>query len=228
MVLVDIDELAALGYTVVRNFLSPPECAEVREAMDGQFGAEPTEQVPHELIGHPSQTHSRNFVHGICHPNPAMASLVGAMPKMVQAHCQVLRSKLPHIKLNGQSLVRTDPYEGDGDVNPGGTNPTNIHVSRRSHAANRRYLVEHACLTLGGLHVRRLTTPSCQSMIWPPLARCIRARLSTSTTSPREGRRSSSGPGRIKQPPMLSNNLFLKTATTRTMAFAGGMRWSPL
>ena len=176
---VDVDVLSAVGYTVVRNFLSHQECAKIREAMDNQFGAEPTEQVPHELIGHPSQTHSGNFVHGICHPNPAMVSLVRAMPKMVHAHCQVLRSELPHIKLNGQSLVRTDPYTGDGTVELGGSNPTNIHVSHENCHMPALYLAGHPRVSLVVCCVHRLTMPFCQSMTRPHHARCIHVRLYT-------------------------------------------------
>ena len=104
-------------------------CAKARAAMDEQFGPEPAETVPNgeKLQGHASQTHTGGYVHGICHPNPAMASIVELMPRMTEAHCQVLRSSVEHIKLNGQSFVRSDPYLGEGAVQPH-TNPTAIHV----------------------------------------------------------------------------------------------------
>ena len=97
--------------------------------MDNQFGAAPVETVPNSdtLVGHASQTGSGGFVHGICHPNPAMAAIVDLMPKMTEVHCQVLRSSVEHIRLNGQSFVRTDPYLGDGVVQPH-TNPTGMHI----------------------------------------------------------------------------------------------------
>ena len=104
-------------------------CARVRAAMDNQFGAAPVETVPNSdtLVGHASQTGSGGFVHGICHPNPAMAAIVDLMPQMTEVHCQVLRSSVEHIRLNGQSFVRTDPYLGDGVVQPH-TNPTGMHI----------------------------------------------------------------------------------------------------
>ena len=139
--LVDTEELAELGFTIVRGFLSREQCARARAAMDGQFGPERGEAiaaadadqasgtVSHEtrLVGHPSQTHSGDYFHSLCHPNPAMTALVDAMPKMTQVHCEVLRSNTENICLNGQSMVRTDPYEGGGEVKSD-TNPTNIHV----------------------------------------------------------------------------------------------------
>ena len=73
-------------------------CAKARAAMDEQFGPEPAETVPNgeKLQGHASQTHTGGYVHGICHPNPAMASIVELMPRMTEAHCQVLRSSVEH------------------------------------------------------------------------------------------------------------------------------------
>ena len=125
--LVDTEELADLGYTGVRGFLGPKECARAREAIDGAFGASPIEAVPHELEGFASQTHSSGYMHSVCHPNPAPVCLVGTVPKLVRAHCEVLRSDATHIRLNGFSLIRTDPYLGQNTVRPD-TNPTNIHI----------------------------------------------------------------------------------------------------
>ena len=66
-------------------------------------------------------------MHSVCHPNPATVAVVDCMEKMTRAHCEFLRSERAHIKLNGYSLIRTDPYEG-GDVVRPHTNPTNIHI----------------------------------------------------------------------------------------------------
>ena len=57
------------------------------------------------------------------------------MDKMTRAHCEFLRSDLEHIKLNGFSLVRTDPYEGGDAVLPH-TNPTNLHIDNAFLAAH--------------------------------------------------------------------------------------------
>ena len=48
----------------------------------------------------------------------------------VQGYRQVLRSEpseAAHLRLNGQTLLRTDPYTGDGEARPS-LNPTNIHI----------------------------------------------------------------------------------------------------
>jgi hypothetical protein len=126
--LVDTAELAELGYTVVRGFLTGAECNRARTAIDGAFGPEPTEKVPHELAGFASQTGSSGFFHSVCHPHPATTCLVGAVPKMARAHCEVLRSDLAHIRLNGYSLIRTDPFGGDASSVRPHTNPTNMHI----------------------------------------------------------------------------------------------------
>ena len=143
---VDTEELAALGYTVVRSFLTPEECARARAAIDSAFGAEPVEAVPPErlLEGFPSQTHSSGFMHSVCHPNPAMVCLVDAVPKLARAHCEVLRSDVAHIRLNGYSLIRTDPYEGEGELQPH-TNPTNIHIDMGSKITCRPKECEVRC-----------------------------------------------------------------------------------
>ena len=51
---VDSEELAELGYTVVRSFLTPCECERARAAIDGAFGS-PTQAVKGDLVGFPSQ-----------------------------------------------------------------------------------------------------------------------------------------------------------------------------
>jgi len=111
------------------------QCARARQAIDGAFGPEPCEAVGREVVGFASQTHSSGWMHSCCHPNPATTSLVSAMDKMTRAHCEFLRSDLEHIKLNGFSLVRTDPYEGGDAVLPH-TNPTNLHIDNAFLAAH--------------------------------------------------------------------------------------------
>ena len=52
--LIDSAELAELGYTVVRSFLTPSECEQARAAIDGTFGP-PTQAIEGDLVGFPSQ-----------------------------------------------------------------------------------------------------------------------------------------------------------------------------
>jgi hypothetical protein len=123
---VNLEELAELGFTVVRGFMSPAECARARAAIDEAFGPAPVESVPHELGGFPSQTGSSAYFHTVCHPHPVTLSVVDCVPKLVDVHCEVLRSNRANIKLNGCSLIRTDPWQC-GPLKPH-TNPTNIHI----------------------------------------------------------------------------------------------------
>ena len=164
MGIVDTDELAELGYTVIRSFLSPDECARARLAIDGAFGPQPVEAVDH-LVGFPSQTHSSGWFHSVCHPNPATVCVVDAMDKMTAAHCEFLRSDRAHIKLNGYSLIRTDPYEGADAVRPH-TNPTSIHI-------DNAFLPKHDVATPRELYSRsivylnQVTEGGAPIIVWP-------------------------------------------------------------
>jgi hypothetical protein len=202
--LVDTAELAELGYTVVRNFLTPSECARARAAIDGAFGSTPTDAVNGDLIGFPSQvyrrrdfadpppacsfssaecvhiimvpgfyspcccwlqTHSSGWMHSVCHPNPATVAVVDCMEKMTRAHCEFLRSERAHIKLNGYSLIRTDPYEGGDAVGPH-TNPTNIHIDNaflsRHDAATPREVYSRSIVYLNSV-----TEGGAPIVVWP-------------------------------------------------------------
>ena len=114
---VDVTELRERGWTVVRGFLDASSCQQARAAMDREFGVEPTEQVdasllPHPL-GHASQAGSGAYRHSVCHPNPALAAVAQHTQRLVDVHCQVLRSDPACIRLNGQSMIRSDPWLGD-------------------------------------------------------------------------------------------------------------------
>ena len=164
MGIVDTDELAELGYTVIRSFLSPDECARARLAIDGAFGPQPVEAVDH-LVGFPSQTHSSGWFHSVCHPNPATVCVVDAMDKMTAAHCEFLRSDRAHIKLNGYSLIRTDPYEGADAVRPH-TNPTSIHIDNaflpKHDAATPREVYSRSIV-----YLNKVTEGGAPIIVWP-------------------------------------------------------------
>jgi hypothetical protein len=102
----------------------------VQDSLDSFLGAEACEGVGEPAcsqLGHPSQGVSRSYLHSVTHPNPAMAVPAHYMRKMTDAHCQVLRSDPQHARLNGQTLLRTDPYEGSGALRAS-NNPVNIHI----------------------------------------------------------------------------------------------------
>ena len=119
---VDTEELRERGFTVVRGFMDRGSCGRVREAMDALLGPERREVVPNRKLGdedaldlgHSSQGGSGGWRHTIAHPNPTMAVCAHYMQKTVEAHCQILRSDPAHIRLNGQTLTRTDPGGADG------------------------------------------------------------------------------------------------------------------
>ena len=128
---VNTAELREQGFTVVRGFVDAASCRRAREAIDAFLGSEPTETVSDPSVraqlGHESQGISSGFLHSVTHPNPAMAVMAHYMPKMVDAHVQTLRSSYDHIRLNGQTLLRTDPYDGE-PLPPQVLQPNSVHV----------------------------------------------------------------------------------------------------
>ena len=54
----------------------------------------------------------------IAHPDDALAVMAAYMPKLVDANVQVLRSSAEDLRLNGQTLLRTDPSVGGAPGEP--------------------------------------------------------------------------------------------------------------
>ena len=126
---VDTAGLEEFGFTVVKGFMDKAACKACRDSLDSFLGAqcESVGEPARSHLGHPSQGVSRSWLHSVTHPNPAMAVPAQYMRKMTDAHCQVLRSDPQHARLNGQTLLRTDPYRGGSAVRAS-NNPTNIHI----------------------------------------------------------------------------------------------------
>jgi hypothetical protein len=153
---------------------SAAECAHARAAIDDSFGPAPCEAVGRNLVGFASQTHSSGYMHSVCHPNPAMACLASSMDKMTRAHCEFLRSDRDHIKLNGFSLIRTDPYRGGDPVLPH-HNPTNIHIDNaflaRHDLATPREVYSRSIVYLNEGGVSEGGAPI---IVWPRAHRAVR------------------------------------------------------
>ena len=109
---VDVEELLARGFTVVRNFIDAETCRRARAVIDETLGPPDVndDQLP---LCPPSDA-----IHEIAHPNPALAVMASFMPKLVDANAQVLRSSAEHLRLNGQTLLRTDPSAGGAPGSP--------------------------------------------------------------------------------------------------------------
>ena len=128
---VDTAELRDLGFTVMRAFVDRESCRRAREVIDGFLGSVAMEAVSDPVVksqlGHQSQGISAGYSHSVTHPNPAMSVMAHYMTKMAEAHVQILRSSHEHVRLNGQTLLRTDPYDGE-PLPPQDLQPNSVHI----------------------------------------------------------------------------------------------------
>ena len=109
---IDMDELMARGFTVVPGFVDAETCRRARAAIDRSLG-DPTAAEP----GGPDHP-PPHAIREIAHPDDALAVMAAYMPKLVDANVQVLRSSAEDLRLNGQTLLRTDPSVGGAPGEP--------------------------------------------------------------------------------------------------------------
>lgn len=107
---VDVAELLARGFTVVRGFVDAETCRRARAVIDATLGPPGDKLQPGRA---PSEA-----IRSIAHPDSALAVIAPFMPKLVDANAQVLRSSSEYIRLNGQTLVRTDASAGGAPGSP--------------------------------------------------------------------------------------------------------------
>ena len=145
---VDVEELLARGFTVIRDFLDAETCRRARAVIDETLGAPDDDLVP--LRSHPPS----DSIHEIAHPNPALAVMAPFMPKLADATAQVLRSSIEHLRLNGQTLLRTDPSAGGTPGSP--STIVHWHVDNAfldTHMdSTPRQVYSRAMVTLSNVH----------------------------------------------------------------------------